>query len=381
MEYVPKTVTPTLRLPTILWLCCFLATGACSTTPDKPPLMASMVDDTVTVNQLRAKDYAYASRFGQLVSTCAIDIIEQTEDPKLRERAMQWRMYAASQARRAAFNQDPLSGLLELWALAGQQRRYFSDGDGKALLTDATPCVLATARQLEEEIQVIAAEVMTHQDMEDITIRIDRWVDNHPIEGRMFVRDTAHADLAALVGDQTHGGLKAVGSIEETFRDVNDRLAILSTEMPLEMRWQVRYVGDMLFSEHLDEPAADVAAMGRRVNKFLDEIEELIPKDREALFEAFQAERDALLEALGREREVILNAVTEERTAIFSALDEQVATSLGELDLMSRSLIDHFFVRLVQLLVVAGLLGLLAYILLRRRQRAAPPQGPSIDSE
>ena len=40
----------------------------CNTAPSKPSLMANMAKDDLTVYQLRAMDYEYASRFAQLVS-------------------------------------------------------------------------------------------------------------------------------------------------------------------------------------------------------------------------------------------------------------------------------------------------------------------------
>ncbi len=57
----------------------FLSLLGCSTTPSKPSLMANMAQQDVTVAQLRAKDYEYAARFGQLVSTSVLDIVEASD--------------------------------------------------------------------------------------------------------------------------------------------------------------------------------------------------------------------------------------------------------------------------------------------------------------
>ena len=46
----------------------------CNTAPSKPSLMANMAKDDLTVYQLRAMDYEYASRFAQLVSAAVSDI-------------------------------------------------------------------------------------------------------------------------------------------------------------------------------------------------------------------------------------------------------------------------------------------------------------------
>ncbi|MBW2211959.1 MAG: hypothetical protein JRG67_13125, partial [Deltaproteobacteria bacterium] len=80
------------------------------------------------------------------------------------------------------------------------------------------------------------------------------WVDEHPIEGQLFVRPTAGADLAGLVPETKQGGLKAVASLEETFRDLNDRITILTVQMPVEARWQAEYLTNSLFEERVQGP-------------------------------------------------------------------------------------------------------------------------------
>jgi hypothetical protein len=71
----------------------FASLAGCSTTPAKPSLMANMAQQDVTVPQLRALDYEYAARFGQLVSTTVLDTVEASDklavfDAIAEERAM-----------------------------------------------------------------------------------------------------------------------------------------------------------------------------------------------------------------------------------------------------------------------------------------------------
>ena len=101
--------------------------------------MANMAQQDVTVPQLRALDYEYAARFGQLVSTAVLDIVEASDKLEVFDHAYQWQMWAAAQARGASFDRDPFAGMLELWALAGQQRRHFTEGGGKTRLRANRP--------------------------------------------------------------------------------------------------------------------------------------------------------------------------------------------------------------------------------------------------
>ena len=118
-----------------------LAALGCATTPAKPTLMANTAKDEITVYQLRALDYEYASQFGQLVAACVESITASGIDDATRHHAHQWRLWAAPQARFAAFDQDPVAGVVELWVLAVQQNDFFRDGTGKDWFGPEHECV------------------------------------------------------------------------------------------------------------------------------------------------------------------------------------------------------------------------------------------------
>ncbi len=345
----------------------------CGGGPSKPSLMANMAKEDLTVYQLRAMDYEYAAEFAQLVAACVNDIAEHTDDPLVKDRAYQWRMWAAPQARAAAFDQDPFAGLLELWALAGQQRRYFTEGGGKSSFGDQQERALDTTRHLEEEAERLAARVVPAEDFERMTENLRKWVDNHPIEGQLYVRPTARADLAGLVPEASHGGLKAVGSMEETLRDLTDRMTILTVQMPVEARWQAEYLTHHLFEERVQEPADSIVDAMGEMTDFLGEFESTLAAQTAALLDGFAAERVVVFEAVGEERTEILAAIEEERTSIMNKLDAQLISATAELDNVGRGLIDHFFVRLIEVLAVAGVVMILTVLLvlavLRKRGR------------
>jgi hypothetical protein len=343
----------------------------CSTTPARPALMANMAKNDVTVAQLRAMDYEYALRFGELVAMCVLDIVGQTEDRAIRTRAYQWRMWAMPQARAAAFVQDPAAGLLELWVLASQQRHFFTEGAGKDYFGEQQGCVLDTTKQLEQEAEEIARAVMTDEELEELPEAVRTWVREHPIEGQLFVRPTARTDLAALVPQRQQSGLEAVGSMEETFRDLNDRLSILTLELPIEARWQAELLTQALFEERIQEPADAMVATMANVNDFLDEFETTLAGQVSILLDAVKQERLALMDAVAEERILVLEAITAERMSVMTKLDEQLVTATTELDGVGRGLIDHFFLRLAEVLVVVGIVSFLivALVLLVLRGR------------
>jgi hypothetical protein len=349
-----------------------LSVFGCNTAPSKPALMANMAKDDVTVTQLRAINYEYSAHFAQLVSMCVMDIVAHNDDPRVRERAYQWRMWASPQARAAAFDQDPFVGLLELWILAAQQRQYLTEGGGKSYFGDQQECARETTRELEDEARRLISTVTTEENGKALYENGREWVDEHPIEGQLFVRPTARADLAGLVPEAKQGGLKAVASLEETFRDLNDRITILTVQMPVEARWQAEYLTNSLFEERVQEPTESMLDTMETMIDFLDEFEPILAAQTNALLDGVTAERIAVFDAVEEERTEILAAIEDERGSIMDKLDAQLLSATTKLDQVGRGLIDHFFVRLIEVLAVVGVASfltvLLVLVVLRKRR-------------
>lgn len=363
----------TVRSSALLALTVLVAAAfGCSTTPSKPSLMANMAKGDVTVPQLRAIDYEYAAHFAQIVAATVLDIVEATDDPNVLDRAYQWRMWAGGQARAASFDHDPFAGLLELWVLAGQQRFHFTEGGGKDAFGDQQERAVTTAKQLELSIRELAAKVIDPDTFERLSHTIDEWVDEHPIEGRLFLRPTARADLAELVPEEQHGGLKAVGSIEETFRDLNDRITILTVQMPTEARWQAEYLTHALFEERVEGPTDAMLGAVEEMTVFLGEFEGTLAAQTSTLLDGFERERIAVFDAVEEERQMILQAIEQERVSILATLDTQMLSATAKLDEVGKGLIDHFFMRLIEVLAAVGLVTflivLLVLVVLRKRR-------------
>ena len=354
----------------------------CSTTPSKPSLMANMAKEEVTVYELRARDYEYAAQFAQLVAACVSDITSATDDASIREHAFQWRMWAMPQARAAAFDQDPFAGLIELWVLSEQQHQYFDEGGGAGTLGDRENCALGTTKHLVAEAELIASNVMSGNEFERMQEVVADWVDEHPIEGKLFVRPSARADLATLVSPEQHGGLKAMGSMEETLRDMGDRMTILTVQTPLEVRWQAEYLVQALFEERVHGRIDSMVNSMSEMTGFLDTFEGTLSAQTNALLQGIEKERITVFDAVEEERDAIVAAIGDERDAILGELDSQLATTAAKLDTVGRGLIDHFFIRLIEVLVVIGvvlfLMVLLVLFVVRKREaKAIDPRPPT----
>jgi len=354
----------------------------CGGAPPKPELMARLTKNEVTVTGLRAIDYEFASRFSQLVAKCADEILQTTDDLETRRLALLWRMYASPQARQAAFNQDPLAGLIELWALAGQQKEYFVEGDGKGAFGEGHACVVDTVVELDQAAEDLAAQTISATDFERIKERVAEWVAVHPIEGELYVRPTAQADLAGLVGTQAKSGLQAVGSMEETVRDLNDRIAMLSVQLPTEARWQADYLVNALFEEYVADPSKTVVEAVDGITSFLDDFEMTLGNQTTRILDGITAEREAVFAAVEEQSILLLEALEGERDAVLDSVDAEVDKALGRVEATGRGLIDHFFERLIWVLVAIGIfiLIIVAVLIAALRTSKRVPVPPRTDA-
>ncbi|MGB5812499.1 MAG: hypothetical protein WBG86_18320 [Polyangiales bacterium] len=359
-----------------------LAIASCGGAPSRPGLMAAAAKSEIGVSELRAIDYEFASRFGQRVAKCVDRIFTDgnVEGVAAQREALQWRIFASEQSRSAAFNQDPLAGLLELWALAGQQDEYFRLGDGREF-ANRHECVASTAARLRSDARNVAASVLGDDRFQEFEKRVDGWIDTHPIEGQLFVRPTAQAELAALVGADLKGGLKAVGSMDETLRDVNDRIAILSVQLPTEARWQADYLVHELFAEHLEGPTKSVTESMTGIAAFLEEFDTSLQSQTTRLLEGFARGRDVVFESLETERARTIESLQSAKASVFDAIDTEVDEAVERFEEAGLGLIDHFFDRLVGVLIAIGVFIFVMVLILvgalrRRPEPRTPPTPP-----
>ena len=162
-----------------------------------------------------------------------------------------------------------------------------------------------------------------------------------------------------------------MGSIDETFRDLNDRITILTVQIPVEARWQAEYLTSSLFEERFQEPADSMLDAMEDLTGFLDEVEPILSAQITTLLAGVETERIAVFDAVAEERAMILTAIEEERVSIMNQLDAQMSTVTTKLDDVGRDLIDHFFVRLIEVLAVVGVVTfltvMLVLVVLRKR--------------
>jgi hypothetical protein len=248
--------------------------------------------------------------------------------------------------------------------------------------------------------------------VEEVQPVLDRWVREHPILDLSLGLRAAGADRAAAAAAATWGtsGLQAVAQIDETARDLTDRLAIYAEQMPNLARWEAELAALEAHRVILTRPLADLDTVTRDISRIEGDIDgftkfalstpDVVASERSLLLAAVEEERRAILDSVDRqrvdtlmalqgEREVILASLEELRRATFTDVGDETGRSLDridairietleELDRITTAAIDRAFWRALELvgivLVGAGLLvGIARLPATASWPRAIPP--------
>ena len=108
------------------------ATWACvpKTSHRQTDVMAKAGGITVSAAELRAMVNALADRFADQIEETADRIGTATKDPAVRRRALAFKIDAVPAVYTAAYRADPLTALVDVWALAFQADQYL-EGRGR----------------------------------------------------------------------------------------------------------------------------------------------------------------------------------------------------------------------------------------------------------
>lgn len=390
--------TKNMCLPRPVCILLLLLLGGCATAPQKPAYMASAPGVHVEPAELRVRVYVYESFFASTVQSSANEILAKEEDFEIRQAALLWKINVIPAMQKAVFQADPLAALGEAWVLTLQMARYFDEGPGRDLFGESQSIAVEAAHDLESEVQAVALSIGDPTAAAEIKRDFEQWVEDNPILDINFGRRSVMTDASAVTARALGvGGLTAVGQMDETLRDIADRLTIYTEQLPKQARWHAELViaeayrqfGEKLTrdidsietsAEGLDtffnEKTPELISSEREavVREFRRELNELLAEERVIVLEALKTEREVILGELDRQLKATLAALRQERIETTAELDDLAARTLEQSALEARVMTDHFFRRVLQLLLVALVGVLVIGLVLRlvgRRARAA----------
>ena len=364
-----------------------------------------------TTAEMKVHLYEYLRWFSTEVAAAADDVLITEKDPTVQEAALRLKANAVTSMQTAVFQRAPLGALADAWALTAAMARFLEDGRGKDLFGGSQPRVVEALDGLEIEVEELAQGIVGKQRVDAVRPEIQRFVRDNPLRDLSFGRRSAglHASAVTAAAWGTDA-VSSVAQLDETARDLTDRLTIYAEQLPQIARWQGGILVLQSQRDVLSKPLAEVegidgslAGIDRRlgtidenfgaVTGFVTGAPALIAAERALMLEAIARERATILSEVDRqriatlaaliaEREAVLAAIADLRGASFTDLGTETQRSLDRIDKLStatvqdvgrvsRDTINHLFWRALELLLV-GCAAFAVLVLILRHARPRP---------
>jgi len=348
-------------------------TGCSSTIPSETSLMRQTENVNISAYELRDRLNVFATRFSNSIERAADKIISQTADPKIKENALLWKMNAIPAANQAIFLSDPLAALIDISALIMQMEYFFDHGKGSLLFGKSQYIAVQTSQALKGEILEIwthARGGMVADSVEILTSPITVWAEKYPIEDISFLRRSVSDTLFSQLNSESLGLQETVGSIAVSAYDIRERLTIYTDQMPKQARWQAEYLIDRKLNDEQLKRSFDnferISNSIDRMTKIIEQSPDLAGRLQYRTMAQLTVERIAIMEALSKERMAVLDDVQRQRLATIKDVENLAQNILSASEMRAESLINHFYLRLLQILVLIYIISLITFIVLKK---------------
>ena len=348
--------------------------AACSlNTRSAPPSAMAAAGVALPPDRVQIDAFEASRRFALTIEQTAQVILDSSDDPMARRRAMLWRMNGVNAAQDAAFRFDPFVSMLDLYALSEQQRRFFTDGAGKADFGDLQPLIVSRVTETHSALREYLTRALPAARADSMAAELDAWAERHPIENELFGRATVTSVAARVIRTDETSLFSAVGDVQSRLRSLDGRVAVLQQSIAKQISWQAEYLADQALSasrvDSLLGATTKLAGAVDRISLVAEGGPDLVHGERAAVMAGISTERRAVLAGVKEERIAVLAALDHQRDLVFQELSRQRAATMKESEelatrLMERSservnrLVDRMVGRIALLIVLPLAIGL-----------------------
>jgi hypothetical protein len=342
-----------------------------------------------SASEISSRNQSLLTLYSAEVETTADKIIAGSPSPAARRQALIWKAEAIPVMQTSLLNSDPIAAVLDTWAFVFQMTAFMERQEVKNTMGNFYPAVAETLRNMNVQMERLVQSAAPKANMDDVRGRIRGWAEAHPIQDSLASRQSADPDIIKKVGEAHFGTLGSIQVLAKSMGDLSARIDSYNLYLPKQARWQAElFLEDLKRDSQVNSALSDFRALSDAATKVESQrlsIQEFVHQERLQTLEAVQQQRIGTLAALHAEVLGVTSALHKERLgatadlrgerqAVLDTLREQVsnvrAGSEKEIEIVharGRDLIDHLFLRCLELMLLTLLLGsLVAWILLRR---------------
>jgi hypothetical protein len=354
--------------------------------------------------ELSSRNQSMLALYSAEIEVAADRIISQSSSPAAQRQALVWKAEAIPVMQASLLNTDPVAAVLDTWAFIFQMTAYMERPALKQNLGESYPVVAETLKNMDAQMEQVVRLGAPTANVADLRQRVRAWAEAHPIQASLAGRQSVDPDVIRKAGQSDLGVTTSIKTLAEAMGDFTARMDSYNLYLPKQARWQAELLlTDFTHDPQISTAMSNFAALSESAAKAsgnIDQLPALVDQTRKA-FEAdvdgerlsaqafvreerlstlidLQQERIATVDALHSERLATTAQIREEREAALKELRVQEIAVMNEfkafsekkiqdLDTRGRSLINYFFLRALELMLLTLVLcSLLVWIVLRR---------------
>jgi hypothetical protein len=389
-----------------------LVLGCASTRKTSSIKSAKNVQSSVA--ELSSRNQSLLGLYSAEIEAAADRIILESHSPEARRQALMWKAEAIPVLQTTLLNTDPVAAVIDTWAFLFQAKAYMERPAVKQGFGEFYFVVSETLKSMDAEMERLIQVAAPSANVTDLRQRVGAWAEAHPIQAGLTGRQSADPDMIRKVGESDLGSIASLKAIGESLGDLNARLDSYNVYLPKQARWQAELLlRDIARDPQVDAVMSNVVVLSSALAKTSSSMERMpetmgqareairadvdgerlaaqaflrderlqtldaVRQERIATIAAMHNERLAATADLRGERQAVLAALYNGEAAVMNDVNAQSEKTLKDLDSRGRGLIDHFFLRALELMLLTLVLcSLVLWILLRwsmpRRATPAP---------
>ena len=344
----------------------------CQTTDIHTGLESKLDDVRFSSEELRLRINNFTLKFSGRVESAADQIIANSDDKLIKQNALIWKLNSIPTVNEAVFIAEPFAAAIDTWAFSLQMLNFFDSGNGKNLFGTHQSVAINTSKIIESQIKQLVYEGLLDTELDFAAKYVYPWVKDNPIKDISFTRESTIDITAKLISDRKRNLASSVGEIETTVNDLSMKLNIYYDQLPKLASWRLELLANTFMHndkiDSLHNYISSITDSFERISAMIGDSENLLDTSIMETFDRVEKLRLNVKRDLQYEREILLSAISDERSIILKDINKQRLETIKDFKILSEELIgkvsvtandsiDHFFIRLFQLVVIIFLIG------------------------
>ena len=390
--------------------------GCASGTTRKSSSVKSAKSVKSSAAELSSRNQSLLALYSAEIEAAADKIISESPSAVARRQALVWKAEAIPVMQTSLLNTDPVAAVFDAWVFIFQMATYMERPTVKQAFGEFHSVVTETLKNMDAEMEQLVRVAAPSANIADLRQKAAAFAEAHPVQAGLSGRRSADPELIRRVGESDLGAMASLKALGETLGDLTARLDSYNVYLPKQARWQAELLlrdlgsdpqfdavmsnfavlsstlaktsGSMermpeLLTQARDAVRAGVDGQRLATQAFLrdERLETLdaLRQERIATVAAMRGERLAATSDLRAERQIVLDALRNQEVAVMNEVNATSEKAIRDLDARGRGLIDHFFLRAFELVLLTLVLcSLVAWLLLRRFAARRPDRGEQL---